>query len=150
MMQKEVLKNLVVEYSKIRGIEIGTLAGDTVVSILKEIPNLHMITIDPEPQLDKIKENLGVDKNRLAIVIAKSDDVKFGGMYCFVWIDGDHNYEQVKRDIKNYIPLIKSGGFIGGHDYGSPAYTDVKKAVDEIFKDKQINTGDDYTWWVYV
>jgi|TARA_R110000772_G_scaffold54733_1_gene124951 cephalosporin hydroxylase len=35
----------------------------------------------------------------------------------FVYIDGDHSYENVKRDIELYLPKIKKTGFIGGHDY---------------------------------
>jgi len=50
----------------------------------------------------------------------------------FVYIDGLHTYEQVKKDIINYKPLINSGGFIGGHDY-SPHWQGVKNAIDEEF-----------------
>lgn len=61
----------------------------------------------------------------------------------FVWIDGDHRYEQVKRDILNWMPKIRSGGIICGHDYiQAPG---VSQAVDEIFG--EVNTGDDFTWW---
>lgn len=55
----------------------------------------------------------------------------------FVYIDADHTYEMVKRDINLWYPLVKSGGIIGGHDYGFPdevvRYGGVQKAVDEIF-----------------
>lgn len=36
-----------------------------------------------------------------------------------IYIDGLHTYEQVKKDIENYLPLINDGGFICGHDYHS-------------------------------
>ncbi len=35
----------------------------------------------------------------------------------FVYIDGNHGYEAIKQDIINWLPKIKDGGFIGGHDY---------------------------------
>jgi len=34
----------------------------------------------------------------------------------FIYIDGDHNYEAVKGDIEAWWPVLKPGGFIGGHD----------------------------------
>jgi len=49
----------------------------------------------------------------------------------FVFIDGDHRYEFVKADIEAWVPKVKSGGIIAGHDYGW--CTDVRKAVHEFF-----------------
>ena len=50
----------------------------------------------------------------------------------FVFIDADHTYDQVKKDILAWLPKVKSGGIIAGHDYGNKG-TGVKRAVDEIF-----------------
>lgn len=49
-----------------------------------------------------------------------------------VFIDGDHRYESVKRDIKKALELLKPDGLICGHDYGHPLWTGVTKAVDEL------------------
>ena len=49
----------------------------------------------------------------------------------FVYIDGIHTYEQVKKDINNYIGIIKDNGIIGGHDYSSH-FSGVVNAVNEI------------------
>ena len=35
----------------------------------------------------------------------------------FIYIDGLHTYEQIKKDISNYLPLLKPNCLIGGHDY---------------------------------
>ena len=35
----------------------------------------------------------------------------------FVYIDGNHRYECVVSDIATWIPKIRSGGIIAGHDY---------------------------------
>jgi len=48
----------------------------------------------------------------------------------FVYIDALHTYDQVKKDIENYMPIIVDGGFIGGHDY-HPNHPEVMRAVDE-------------------
>jgi len=34
----------------------------------------------------------------------------------FLFIDGDHTYEGVKRDFKMYSSLVKKGGIIAFHD----------------------------------
>jgi hypothetical protein len=34
----------------------------------------------------------------------------------FVYIDGNHQYEFITKDIENYYPKIRSGGILGGHD----------------------------------
>jgi cephalosporin hydroxylase len=50
----------------------------------------------------------------------------------FLFIDGDHRYEGVKQDLKLWMPKIKKGGVIAGHDYNEPT-CGVKQAVDEFF-----------------
>ena len=58
------------------------------------------------------------------------------GSLDFVFIDGDHAYEGVKRDIQDWIPLVKTNGTICFHDYrDAPG---VKRAVDEITADGTI------------
>jgi hypothetical protein len=47
----------------------------------------------------------------------------------FVFIDGDHSYDAVVRDIKAWGPKIKSGGILSGHDYAMP---DVKRACHDV------------------
>ena len=34
----------------------------------------------------------------------------------FLFIDGDHTYEGVKRDFEMYSPLVKEGGIVAFHD----------------------------------
>ena len=34
----------------------------------------------------------------------------------FIFIDGDHTYEGVKKDYEMYYTLMKKGGIIGFHD----------------------------------
>ena len=42
----------------------------------------------------------------------------------FLFIDGDHSYEGVKKDFEMYSPLVGSGGIIALHDIvpGPPEY----------------------------
>lgn len=54
----------------------------------------------------------------------------------FVFIDASHQYENVKDDIITWLPKVKNGGIIAGHDYyvaGYDYFPGVKQAVNEIF-----------------
>ena len=35
----------------------------------------------------------------------------------FLWIDGDHSYEGLLTDLKDWAPLVRPGGLLAGHDY---------------------------------
>jgi predicted O-methyltransferase YrrM len=58
-----------------------------------------------------------------------------------VFIDGDHRYEVVHKDISKAIELTKPGGIICGHDYG---FFGVKQAVDERFNNVAVT---ETIWW---
>jgi uncharacterized Rossmann fold enzyme len=64
----------------------------------------------------------------------------------FVFIDADHSYEACRADILAWLPKIKPGGFISGHDYENPDFPawGVKQAVTEIFGDPEL--GENFTW----
>lgn len=34
----------------------------------------------------------------------------------FLWIDGDHSYDAVKKDIEDWVDLVMPGGFLAFHD----------------------------------
>jgi beta-1,4-mannosyl-glycoprotein beta-1,4-N-acetylglucosaminyltransferase len=53
-----------------------------------------------------------------------------------IFIDGGHTYEEVKKDIDIWLPLVKETGFIAGHDYfHEHHWPGVKQAVTERFKE---------------
>lgn len=64
----------------------------------------------------------------------------------FVYIDGDHTYEGVKKDILNFISKIRPNGFIGGHDY-KPKWPGIMQAVDEQFGSPDYKYND-WSWVV--
>lgn len=139
----------------VRGIELGTLNGLTVASIIDACPNLEVISIDCNPEHPEWTKRMTGFEDRSMLIVARTDDaIKMWrkmhmGMVDFVWIDADHAYVQVKRDIENYAPLIKKGGFIGGHDYSAEGSNTVWRAVYEIYG-KAIIVGADGTWWKYL
>jgi predicted O-methyltransferase YrrM len=50
----------------------------------------------------------------------------------FIFIDGNHEYEIVRKDIETWFLKLKTDGIIAGDDY-DPCHGGVIKAVDEIF-----------------
>ena len=63
----------------------------------------------------------------------------------FVFIDGSHEYEDVKEDLSVWYTKVKRGGTIAGHDYAT--YPGVKKAVDEFFNPGEIKIVKSY--WIF-
>jgi predicted O-methyltransferase YrrM len=66
-------------------------------------------------------------------------------IFDFIFIDADHSYEAVQKDIVWWLPKVRIGGLMMGHDYGGRQHG-VKRAVDEQFTDVQVGRGK--VWWV--
>lgn len=65
-----------------------------------------------------------------------------------VFLDADHSYEAVRDDIWAWALHVKPGGILCGHDYGVKAFPGVKRAVDEIFGEQNVNVVGRCIWWV--
>lgn len=67
----------------------------------------------------------------------------------FVFIDASHEYEDVKADILAWLPKVKPGGILAGHDYYAEGYDyfpGVKQAVNEVLP--SVQTSEDC--WIFV
>lgn len=62
----------------------------------------------------------------------------------FCFIDGSHEYEDVKKDILAYLPKVKKGGILAGHDYDK-IWQGVISAVDELLGEVEVINGS----WIY-
>jgi predicted O-methyltransferase YrrM len=68
----------------------------------------------------------------------------------FVFIDASHEYEDVRDDILSWLPKVKEGGVIAGHDYYPYDYNyfqGVKKAVNEILGGQELKYSE--SCWIY-
>jgi hypothetical protein len=65
----------------------------------------------------------------------------------FVFIDGSHDYENVKNDINAWYPKVKSGGILAGDDYDIK-WSGVIKASNEFAKQNnyQLTIDDEFCW----
>lgn len=131
------------------GVEIGTEKGRNAESILKLCNIKKLYLIDPYlPYTDKtdgyfhnekeVNSWKNESKKRVKRFIDKvifveknsSDAINdVPNNLDFIYIDGIHEYENVKQDIKNYYPKLKKGGLLSGDDISRE---DVAKAVWEF------------------
>lgn len=69
-----------------------------------------------------------------------------------VFLDADHSEEGLRADLAAWLPKVKAGGWIGGHDYdnGDPRFdfSGVKRAVDAWVKMPELDAN--FTWWARV
>lgn len=59
------------------------------------------------------------------------------------FIDGDHEYKAVSRDIRNWLSWLAPGALLCGHDYD---WSDVRQAVDELVPGREL-VPDTSIWW---
>lgn len=69
------------------------------------------------------------------------------GSVDFVFIDGDHSYEGCLRDIDAWLPKVRKGGLICGHDYNNK-WPGVLQAVAARFE--KIAVAQDSVWMHFV
>lgn len=58
--------------------------------------------------------------------------IQRGVKFDMVFIDGAHDYENVKRDVMTWEHLIKPNGILCGHDYNDPTCPDVALAINSL------------------
>lgn len=143
----EDIPNLISHIENPIGVEIGTAEGVTTEYILSKIPTLKLTGIDHYPKYvdwdgnmpagEKNKKDLlervKPYKNRYTHIYKSSNDAvtEFkDDSLDFVFVDGLHEYDQVKLDCENYWPKIKKGGLLIGHDFAR--IQGVHKAVTEF------------------
>lgn len=130
-------------------IEIGCYAGESTKMFLEsgKISKLYAIDpyfenydpLDPYAMAYKMSD---VKQSFIENVVNKYSQVEFLNVTSeeamnkfqeksldFIYIDANHQYEFVKKDLE-FKKFIKDGGIIAGHDYISHA--GVKRAVDEV------------------
>jgi hypothetical protein len=112
-------------------LEIGTLAGDYAEPLLSAQPaSLDLLDtfesrdwegsnrFDSATHYEYVKNKF---KNNLEVSLLKghTDEIltSLTKKYDYIYIDADHNYSQVKKDLKNALPLIADNGIIGFNDY---------------------------------
>ena len=132
MMQVKKINNK----HNLMGVEIGVKFGNHAKRILNNLPIEKLYLIDPYDNLvergffwkqeyndcfNEAKNNLLQFKEKIEFIKKKSEYASDNvpDNLDFVYIDGNHTYKYVKKDIELYYTKVKKGGVIGGHDIWS-------------------------------
>ena len=143
-------------------VEVGNYRGRSLASISETIKrkNIKVLAIDifdkvksdeyVEEDVEKTKVGMHDDfintmnefglQNNVTVFVGTSLE---GANYCkkngiiptMVFLDDDHSYEYVSKEIDAWWPLVKIGGVLSGHDYDHNGlrWPGVYKAVQEKF-----------------
>jgi hypothetical protein len=156
-----------------RAIEVGVDRADFAVEFLKRWRGHNYFGIDtygqyPEfpwsrdadflmavSRLERTGANVKLVKEE-SIACAESMKAYDGGYFAdlknadFIYLDGDHSYEAVLRDIVAWWDLVSGRGVLAGHDYDEQ-HPGVMRAVNEFFHDKDVFITQDSpaSWYVY-
>jgi len=112
-------------------LEIGTLGGDYAEPLLAAEPaSLDLLDTFESKDWEGLKRftsqthydyinNKFKDNPEVSLLRGYTDDIlpTLTKKYDYIYIDADHNYAQVKKDLLNSVPLIADGGIIGFNDY---------------------------------
>lgn len=165
-----------------RATEVGVFLGALSEYLLRRNPSLHLTMVDnwlpaecqPRSYRDTGDEHANASAEKVAIqrteafrraaifgdrakIIEKTSAAAareaLDASLDLVFLDADHSYDGVRDDIASWLPKVRLGGWIGGHDYDNPTplydFSGVKRAVDEAFGDR-VETDLNFTWWVRV
>eukprot|EP00931_Biecheleriopsis_adriatica_P010600 TRINITY_DN111675_c0_g1_i1.p1 TRINITY_DN111675_c0_g1~~TRINITY_DN111675_c0_g1_i1.p1 ORF type:complete len:452 (-),score=61.71 TRINITY_DN111675_c0_g1_i1:235-1590(-) len=147
----EILSHLISslpEVGEVRMAEIGVCHAPVPLFLLNAHTNLHWTGVDVDPKAkETVTANLAeyIQKGRVNFLLGSSHEVIVEGPLDLVFIDGDHEEDAVHLDLQAWVPRVRSGGIVAGHDYG---YLGVIKAVNDYLpKGKTLHLSTDHVWW---
>ncbi|GAI03519.1 unnamed protein product [marine sediment metagenome] len=149
------------------GAEVGVSTGWNALNILQNMPNVRLLYL-VDPYLENMeyglhkqpaKSRLAAFNNRTCWVYKKFENCTVKDVpepLDFVYIDGDHHYKHVRKDIALARVFVKKGGVVGGHDMGALG---VDRAVKELgipfavagnepYKDYERKKMQGWDWWL--
>lgn len=169
---RHVLIALVRQHKWTRGVELGVFRGQTLVYLLNRFPDLRMIGVDTwerttgpkEPDrntgvaaYDKDMEGIyanaravcGAYSHRCELIRARTAETaaRFAdGQFDFVFVDADHTAESVEADVRAWMPKIKPGGAMIGHDANWPS---VQRGLAAALGSgwANLSEGNCWIWW---
>ena len=163
------VENWIRPLDPVRGAEIGVKEGRFISHLLRAFPDLHMYAVDPWEQQPAGNEDYAewnfttiYQQYRKAVepMYARVTELQMYSIAAarhvsdesldFAFIDAQHDKASVTMDIMVWLPKIRAGGRLCGHDYvDKPKFRGVVDAVDGFFGDR-VRTGPNDCWMVTV
>jgi predicted O-methyltransferase YrrM len=148
------------------GAEVGVCKGEFSALLLKTVPGLKLLCIDPWFAY----ERLTPERAEARYAEARA---RLAGLNCeivrqtsleavqsvaensldFVFIDGAHDFDNVMRDIIEWARRVKPGGIVAGHDYYHFYQSGVVQAVNAYVSAHNLVwyvTKEQETTWLWV
>jgi predicted O-methyltransferase YrrM len=128
---KEEIENLLLILDKIKPkviLEIGTARGGTLFlfsNIAHEEATLISVDLYQTIEAKALFKYIKKEKQKIFLIqgdshnietLKKIKEILKDNKVDFLFIDGDHSYEGVKKDFEMYSPLVRKGGIIAFHD----------------------------------
>ncbi len=138
------------------GAEIGTHIAKTATILLYQRPLLRLFCVDtwqrsPE-RYQWALDNLISAGVRSRATIIKADSTEAAkqvgdASLDFAFIDASKQPELYEADCRAWLPKVKPGGFLAGHDYHmAPVPPIANRLADELGKPLRVTTGAAPTW----
>jgi len=156
-MKKTGKKNIV-------AVEVGVFYGDNARSILRTLDIEHLYLVDPyktytcggfEVKIDdkilkEAKRKLKPWKDKISWVHKYSDIAIYEIPDAdFIYLDANHDYEFITKDLSLYYPKVKVGGILASHDFKCFHLGVIKAAVEFTNIHKlSLNAEPDDCWMV--
>eukprot|EP00929_Paragymnodinium_shiwhaense_P016947 TRINITY_DN125730_c0_g1_i1.p1 TRINITY_DN125730_c0_g1~~TRINITY_DN125730_c0_g1_i1.p1 ORF type:complete len:439 (+),score=80.14 TRINITY_DN125730_c0_g1_i1:85-1401(+) len=128
--------------TKLRMAEVGVFQANTSRSLLERFSTLHMLLVDPyhlhtedaESEHQQIQEFYVSSREIFDKATAWTSDFRTRATHIvqasgqaaawvkknsldMVFIDGDHRFDSVQRDMLAWWPTLRPGGILAGHDF---------------------------------
>ncbi len=127
-------------------VELGCYKGRSLCSVADIITErkINVFAVDTwhyaVDALAEFNENLkrfGFPLNNTQMIRMKEHSIAAAGKFGdktidLVFIDTPHDYPTVIADLRAWLPKVKPGGIIAGHDF-APLWPGVAKALNEMF-----------------
>ncbi len=131
-------------------LEVGSYVGDSTKIFCKSFKKV--ISVDPfingydendsssyaypmhviEKQFKETVLGVFSNSNLLKMSSMEASTIVNCGEYEFVYLDGNHKKEELTKDIQAWLPKVRKGFWLGGHDYDNKNAPEVKGVVDEL------------------
>ena len=159
-------------------VEIGVFQGGNSLSLVTIESIIELYLVDPYKiysqyesktlvyNQEQMNEALVIMRNRMldymdrvTVIIQESVRASFifqENYFDYIYIDGNHSYQDAMDDMRAWYSKVKPGGFLAGHDYATKA---TAQAVELFAKEKglkvttwcrpgEINIADNMKDWI--
>jgi predicted O-methyltransferase YrrM len=168
MNRSEVLAGLAQSIDAKSYVDVGCKSGRTTGYLLSALPELQAVAIDPWCAIPNSVEdykdwdfqqieaefwkNVGASKDRVDMKRTTSAFAAGGvpdNSVDIVFIDAAHDYAGCLQDINLWLPKVRKGGYLAGHDFNHK-WPGVHRAVAKMFPLLMVTVLPDSVWCVNV